>query len=341
MQRIKTFLRRVRTMSFKRMLMYARLCRSESKKPLALILIDMVWCTFRYGVGYFDYRTFGFVNQKAATRKTFMTMNDNIRLVRKLNDPQDKMLFEDKIKFLETFGEFARRDWLDLRKTDAGGLRSFALKDGAFFAKESGNYGGFGVERIRVSEQTDFEALYTALIEKKQYLAEQGVVQHIEMNRLNQSSVNTIRVVTLLKDGCAHFMYALVRMGSGSGCVDNISSGGMYAPVSRQGIITAPAFCDKTGEYYDEHPLTKTTFVGFRIPMFEQAIEMVELAAPRVPSVRYVGWDVAISKDGPLLIEGNSLPSYDMCQNYRHLGPDKQGVRPRFVEVLKQEFSEK
>ncbi len=338
MQKLKTFLRRVRTMSFKRMLMYAKLCREDSKKPLVFILVDMLWCTFRYGVGYFDYRTFGFVHQNAAARRTYMTMNDNIRLVHRLNDAADKMLFEDKIKFLETFPEYAKRGWLDLRAQTPEDLRAFAQKDGSFFAKESGNYGGFGVERIHVSADTDYKALYDTLVEEKQYLAEQGVVQHSMMNKLNPTSVNTIRVVTLLKDGKAHFMYALVRMGSGSGCVDNISSGGMYAPVSREGVITAPAFCDKTGEYYDCHPVTETPFVGFAIPMFDEAIEMVESAAPRVPSVRYVGWDVAISKDGPLFIEGNSLPSYDMCQNYRHLGADKIGVRPRFIEVLGDEF---
>ena len=46
---------------------------------------------------------------------------------------------------------------------------------------------------------------------------------------------------------------------------------------------------------------------------------MVFEAAQRVPQVGYVGWDVAMAEDGPLLIEGNTMPGYDMPQNYYHL----------------------
>ena len=45
-------------------------------------------------------------------------------------------------------------------------------------------------------------------------------------------------------------VYALVRMGMGGVCVDNVSSGGMYAPVNEHGQLYRPAFCDKTGKYY-------------------------------------------------------------------------------------------
>ena len=46
--------------------------------------------------------------------------------------------------------------------------------------------------------------------------------------------------------------------------------------------------------------------------MFEQ---LVTEATKVGPEVRYVGWDVAISKEyGPLLIEGNSYPGQDATQ---------------------------
>ena len=338
MQKLRTFLRRLRSSSVQRMWMYAGKAGESSRRPRCLIMLDMAWCVIRYGVGYLDYLTFGFVHQNAAARRTYMTMNDNLRLVRGLNVEKDREIFEDKIQFASRFHDFMHRDWMDLRQAGEDGLVNFAQSHPVFFAKEPSNFGGYGVCRIRTCDQSDLRALYQRLMEGKQYLLEEAVIQHIEMNRLAQKSVNTIRVVTLVKEGAVHVMYALVRMGSGESHVDNISSGGMYAPVGEDGIISAPAFCDKTGEYYDLHPATGTRMEGFVIPRFDEAINMVKSAALRVPGVRYVGWDVAISRDGPLLIEGNTIPSYDMCQNYRHLREPRYGIRPRFIQVLGDEF---
>ncbi|MEG1059921.1 MAG: sugar-transfer associated ATP-grasp domain-containing protein [Oscillospiraceae bacterium] len=338
MQKLKTFFRRVKTMSLSRMLMYARKACKDSGKSIWLIIPDMVYCVFKYEVGYLDYLTFGFAHLNAEQRKTYMTMNDNLRLVRNLNDSRKKDLFEDKLRFISLFGDYINRDWLDLQTTTSDGLRSFAEKHPVFFAKESNNFGGHGVTRIGVDKETDFDELYARLTDSKQYLLEQMVVQHPEMNRLCPKSVNTIRVVTIEKEGQISVMYSLVRMGSGDSFVDNISSGGMYAPINESGIITAPAFCESQGEYYDVHPNTGTHITGFKIPMFKEGIELVKRAAKVVDEVRYVGWDVAISTDGPVIIEGNTIPGYDMCQNYHHLGERKIGIKPRFIEILGNEF---
>ena len=338
MQKLLTFLRRLRTMSLARMKMYADKAAAESGRSSLSIMLDMVRCTFAYGVGYLDYLTFGFAHQKAAARRTYMNMNDNLRLVRSLNDNEARDVFEDKLKFANAFSDFLRRDFIDLREADAEGLRAFCEKSGVVFAKKTHDFGGHGVERVSAGDISDWAALYERLCKSGMYLVEQGVKQHSEMNRLSPKSVNTVRVVTLEKSSEIHVMYSLIRMGSGDSFVDNISSGGMYAPLDEKGVITAPAFCDKLGEYFEEHPVTHTKIVGFEVPMFGEAIEMVKRAAERAEGVRYIGWDVAIAADGPLLIEGNTIPSYDMCQNYRHLGPAKLGVKPRFVEVLGEEF---
>ena len=332
MHKIRVFFSRVRTMSFRRMVLYAKLARAQRKRPLLYILLDMCICSVRYGVGYLDYYSFGFIHQNAAARRTYMTMADNVALVRRLNDPDYKYIFDDKAEFLAKYPEYVKRDWLDLRKADLEEFTAFAAKYPVFFAKETDNFGGLGVKRID-TDGMDLSALYSDLYEKKMYCLEQPVIQHEQMNALCPSSVNTIRMVTVLRDGKAELMYSIIRMGNGSGAVDNISSGGMYSPVNEEGVLTAPAFCDKTGMYYDTHPATGTPLVGYRIPMFDQAVAAVKQAALIVPQVRYVGWDVAIAPDGPVFIEGNTFPSYDMVQNYGHLGAEKTGIKPRFEKL--------
>ena len=53
------------------------------------------------------------------------------------------------------------------------------------------------------------------------------------------------------------------------------------------------------------HPLTKIRFDGYEIPYWKEIEEMVCKAAMVNPDVHVVGWDVAISNKGPLLIEAN------------------------------------
>ena len=55
-------------------------------------------------------------------------------------------------------------------------------------------------------------------------------------------------------------------------------------------------------------------------------------ASKRVEAhLKYIGWDVAITPDGPVLVEGNNLPGYDMCQNAGHVD---EGMLPRFEKLL-------
>ena len=52
-----------------------------------------------------------------------------------------------------------------------------------------------------------------------------------------------------------------------------------------------------------------------------------------VPQVRFVAWDVAITPDGPVFIEGNSFPSHAIPQFAAHF-PDGIGILPRFEAFI-------
>ena len=338
MQTLKNTLARICSISAARLRLCVELAHRESKKPKLFIFLDMAYCYLRYGAGYFDYYTFGFAFIGAARRKTFMTMNQNLSLVRRLNSLSHRALLDDKTEFNRLFAGQLGREWLDLGKADSGAFERFLKGKRRVFAKMVDQYGGKGIERIDVDAERDVSSLFDRLTAAGMYCVEDEIIQHPEMNLLSDSSVNSIRITTLEKGGEIHVMYALVRMSDGSGYVDNISSGGMFCPLDENGVITADAFCDSTGEYYKKHPKTGQVFEGFRIPYFNEAVELVRIAAQRVPEIRYVGWDVAVTEKGPVLIEGNVIPGYDICQNHRHIGPGMTGILPKFKAVLKDEF---
>lgn len=335
MKKLKVFIARVRSASFSRMRMHIRAIHQESGRSRVLIFLDMLWCILRYGVGYLDYHVFGFAYIRGKKlRRTFMTMNDNLNLVRRVNQAEYRHCFENKIDFLRIFQAYTGRAFLDLSTASAEEFQAFAERYSVVFAKPLSDFGGHGVQKITAAEVQDWEKLYTELRETGSVLIEEQIIQHAKMNELNPSCINTVRMVTLLYRGTVHHMYSLLRVGSGTGVVDNISSGGMYAPVWEDGKIAKPAFCDSTGLYYDKHPVTGTTYVGFALPDYQEAVEMVKRAALEVPQIQYVGWDVALSEKGPVLVEGNVIPGYDMCQNYYHLRDDKKGIREKFQQCM-------
>lgn len=330
--RIKTFLRRVASGSIKRFLRNLETVHKESGRNRIVLFFDMIYCMFVYDVGYLDYLTFGFAYIKKDKRRTFMTMNDNIALTRQLNQREAYPVLEDKLVFHRTFGKLLGRSHADLRDGFAG-FKAFCSGKETIFVKQLSNFGGLGVQKITLEGQ-DLRKLYDELVEHQMYLAEETIVQHPQMCQLCQRSVNTIRIVTILSDkGNANLVYALLRIGSGINDVDNVTSGGMYTLLSPEGRISHPAFCDKTVTYYTVHPVSGQPLIGFQVPYFDEAVDLCRQAALIEPRMRYVGWDVAITPTGPVLVEGNDLPGYDMCQNHR-FHDDGRGIKAAFDAAI-------
>jgi hypothetical protein len=148
-------------------------------------------------------------------------------------------------------------------------------------------------------------------VHKSEFLFQETVKQHPELNLLNDSCLNTIRIDTFIdSEGKIDIISAYLRLGINNCNVDNISSGGCGV-----GIDLKTGKLKKYGyglvqtcgaEIFTEHPVSKTRFENFSLPFFDQVKELVIKAASLVPVLRLVGWDVAIGESGPFLIEGNS-----------------------------------
>ena len=61
---------------------------------------------------------------------------------------------------------------------------------------------------------------------------------------------------------------------------------------------------------------------------------LVKRAALTVPELGYIGWDVAVTEKGPVIIEANHFPGHDIYQFQVHLGPDRIGLAPRFDKAI-------
>jgi hypothetical protein len=109
-------------------------------------------------------------------------------------------------------------------------------------------------------------------------------------------------------------LYAALRVGNGINEVDNFHSGGMGVAIdTKNGKLKGNAI-DKDLNVYKKHPVSKVYFDKFELPFWKETKELVLKCALINQNIKVVGWDVAITKTGPVLVEGNRRPGFDLVQ---------------------------
>ena len=183
-------------------------------------------------------------------------------------------------------------------------LRAFLERHETIIAKPSNGFGGGGIDRVTTAGISDVAAWRTAQVAKGQTLVEEVLPQHPDLAAGYPGSVNTVRLVTFLgKDGTFHVIAGVLRIGNG-GVIDNFAGGGMFTMLDDDGVARFPGV-DKQSNVYETHPVTGVRIEGLRVPMYREAVEMTERLSRRLPQIPYLGWDIAITPDGPAVIEAN------------------------------------
>lgn len=297
------------------------------------ILLDMLNCALRYEAGYIDYTIFGMYDMTPAQRKDILTRGKNTKYVSALNKREDFHYFNNKSEFLEAFREECGRETLSLLTADLPAFEAFIARHPSIIVKPEAGLCGKGIEKIDTAEQSAV-ALYNTLKTNGQTLIEEVLTQHEAVNTLYPGAINTVRMVTMVDDnGTPHLVYSAMRLGSGGAVVDNFNSGGMVIPVDpEQGTLKGVAV-NKAGNTFEAHPDTETPFDGYALPDWQACCALAFRAATRIPTVRFVGWDLALTPKGPVLVEGNHYPGHDIYQLVPQ-NPEKKGMLPVFDAVV-------
>ena len=175
-----------------------------------------------------------------------------------------------------------------------------------FLKVANNSEGGKGV--FYIDDSVYDENMIQTLLEsiKGDIIVQEPIMQSAELSRLNPSSVNTIRCLTLLRtDGTAKLYSACLRMGIGNTKVDNASSGGCVVGIKPDGTLNEYAYTPN-GKCFKTHPSSNIVFNDVVIPNFSLIKNLVLEQAKRFSYFRLVSWDVALDyKNEPVLIEAN------------------------------------
>ena len=249
-------------------------------------------------------------------KREYLTGPQQVRLRKRLQgtlSPEAHAAIDDKHLFSLRFQAFLGRDWLYLPDSTEEEIRAFLENHELVFLKPTNQYGGHGIRALHRGEYDPEEILrdYAG----RNFLLDEAIHQHPKLSEINPTSVNTVRIVTVRKGDRVLPLGCSLRCGRNGAHVDNVTSGGTCYPVDiNTGIITGPGGCCTGPETFLFHPGTKIIMPGFQIPHWDYILQMVCKAALLFPTIAYVGWDVAVTEDGAVLVETNSTPAMDFVQ---------------------------
>lgn len=282
------------------------------------IYLSMLYCLVRYGARPIDYERFEFYDKSSRRRGQYLTFMRYIALFKRLKKETASYanISADKIQEYKTFSKYIHRPWMtvDPHSCNMKELADFVAKHQRVIAKPSCGEQGHGVTIL--TPETDLKSFIKS-IDKTEYMVE-GLVRNCrKLHDLNPTSLNTLRVVTLIdKAGEVHVLGAWLRVGVRGKVVDNWGAGGIGYNVDINTGIIDRLGRDKKNNLHLFHPGTDKCMVGFCIPEFEEVIRQVKEMAMVTPYARYVGWDIAITDNGIDLIEMNLPPGHDMMQSF-------------------------
>ncbi|NNE31338.1 MAG: hypothetical protein HKN40_03110 [Winogradskyella sp.] len=181
----------------------------------------------------------------------------------------------------------------------------------SIFFRPHSDYGGHGCFMLTKKDlKTELPVVLDHLL-NGDFVHTAGIDQHPEINKIHAASVNTIRLITLVtSSNSVEVVYAGMRFGVGNSVVDNASSGGFFT-----GIDITKGTLNDTGHYLIEyggknvyrHPDNGYDFRGFKVPYFNEACDLVIKAVGVLPD-GLIGWDIAITANGPTIVEANDMP---------------------------------
>ena len=151
------------------------------------------------------------------------------------------------------------------------------------------------------------EACHKAIIQERAFA-------HPDIERLTGSAaLSTCRLfIAHDRDGRAEVMGTAMRLVNGGNLVDNFdqgTKGNLWCSVDLATGRIIEAFAKAVGAdrltRIARHPATDCALVGFRIPYWDETVELAHRLATVFRPQSLLHWDIGVTAAGPIAIEGN------------------------------------
>lgn len=302
----------------------------------AAYFLDALSCGYRHQASPENYFVLRFYELSDTERGKYLTSGRSSKADRALNrsmTQEDGRMMSSKHLAYRRFEGLIKRKFLYMPETEYTEFSKFLDREEIFIVKPDRGIMGRGIEKIRTRYIFDRKAFFEKC-QKENLIIEQVIEQHESLEKICPGCVNSIRInMARNRKGEIRFIGACLKCGGEGAVADNFHSGGIAYPLDLEtGTITGPGRNNSEIRDYEIHPVSKVFMPGFVIPHWKEITDCVIQAMERIPHVGYVGWDIAVTGNGPELIEGNCRwPGGNIIQL------DKIGKYPLIQQCLEEE----
>jgi hypothetical protein len=207
-------------------------------------------------------------------------------------------------------------------------LKSFLTTQASLpmFGKHLRGIGSFGVfmitgaddEAIHLANEKPlgYEAFFEEFVGKHSYVLQRVVANHSFFEKYTPNTV-TVRIVNILTDNGVVTPFALLKLPSRRNIADNFWREGNLIcnlDVASGEILSAVAKTSGDAERLTDHPETGHRLIGEVLPLWPEITALNLRCATLFAPVRYQSLDIAISQDGPVVVEINTGSAFDLPQ---------------------------
>ena len=291
---------------------------------------------------YFLYRLFEDERLSMADKERFISDRIHWPISHRCNDPGWAALTEDKwvsYTFMSACAiptpttlaviDTSEREFGQLPKiAKPSELREFlsARTDFPLFAKDNtgiGSFGAFviaGIEGDLImrehAEPIACDAVFAEIVGKRSYLLQRFLENHPDIRPLAKYCA-TVRTVNLVGDGRVLTPFALIKIPGPASIADNywregniiadldLDIGEIRRAVTGKGIALKELL---------HHPETGEPLVGKTLPFWKQLRALNETCARLYAPVQFNSLDIALTADGPTVVEINTGGGFDLPQ---------------------------
>jgi len=297
-------------------------------KRLTDCFYSAIYCQQMYGSSFIEYGMYHFEKRTHAEKTEYVTWYNRYIYMAFLNRQKDLHLLDNKYEAYSMLKPYYKREaiaiggWEDYEE-----FCRFAARHSSIFVKPINLELAEGVHRLAIESDTDLRATFSSLLDEAHNLTSQDITRPIDhrlileeeiiqsaiMAKFNPHEMSLLRVTTILVKDKVHFFYPCIRIMTGDGISQH---GEMYSVDALidadSGIILTDGI--EVRFTIECHPITGTRIKGFAMPEWDSLKTMLSEAARRLPTLRYIGWDVAHTDNGWCIIEGNTNGELCMSQ---------------------------
>lgn len=275
-----------------------------------------------------EYFLFHFYDLTAEERHQFVGNREKEQICGLINSNGAWEIFTDKWRTYQKFEPYYKREAIKYSSSDdAEEFKEFYNRHTKVIIKGEKASRGRGISFADHSEAASADEVLKKMNQELDlwggYIVEEYIRQADELAQFHPESVNTVRIATFRDDNEVKILFAFLRCGRNGTIVDNGGSGGLFTSIDIDTGVCNTDTADKDGNRYQKHPDSQIEINGFHVPEWQQALDLSRTLAGVVPEQRYVGWDLAYTQTGWVMIEGNSWAQFGSTQvSYQ------KGIRP-------------